>query len=104
MSQSKSEIKRVKFSNIVESQIPEFLNEESPFFKEFLESYYASVEHQSGTVDLAVNLPKYRQIPAFNRESLIPYTALTETITSGQTSIKVLSTAGWPDKFGLLKI
>ena len=53
MSQSKSEIKRVKFSNIVESQIPEFLNEESPFFKEFLESYYASVEHQSGTVDLA---------------------------------------------------
>ena len=99
-----AEIKRVKIGHIVESQIPEFLNEESPLFKEFLDQYYQSQEHQSGAVDLAVNLPNYRQIPAFNRESLIPYSYLTETVTSGDSQIKVLSTVGWPDKYGLLKI
>lgn len=104
MDQTRAEIKRVKFSHVVESQIPEFLNEDSPFFKEFLNQYYQSVEHQSGTVDLAVNLPKYRQITAFNRESLIPYTVLTESATAGDSRIKVLSTTGWPDKYGLLKI
>ena len=34
-----SEIKRVKIQSIVESQIPEFLNDDSPLFKEFLEQY-----------------------------------------------------------------
>jgi hypothetical protein len=104
MSDNTSEIKRVKFSHIIESQIPEFLNEESPFFKEFLDKYYTSVEHQSGTVDLATNLPKYRQITAFNNESLIPYTFLTKKTFAGSRQIKVLSTTGWPDKYGLLKI
>lgn len=61
-----TDIKRVKISHLIESQIPEFINEESPLFKDFLEQYYISQEHQSGMVDLANNLAGYRKIGAFN--------------------------------------
>ena len=66
-----TDIKRVKVSHLIESQIPEFLNQESPLFGAFLNQYYESQEHQSGVVDLATNLPEYRKIGAFNNETLI---------------------------------
>ena len=50
-----TDIKRVKISHLIESQIPEFLNQESPLFKSFLTQYYESQEHQSGMTDLASN-------------------------------------------------
>jgi secreted trypsin-like serine protease len=65
-----SEIKRVKIQSIVESQIPEFLNNDSPIFKEFLEQYYISQEHQTGVVDLAVNLQQYKSIDNFITDNL----------------------------------
>ena len=63
-----SEIKRVKIDSILESQIPEFLNEDSPLFLEFLKQYYRSLEHQGGTLDIVNNLKKYKDIEAFNKE------------------------------------
>ena len=99
-----AEIKRVKVSHFIESQIPQFLNEESPLFKEFLEQYVYSQEHQGGVEDLATNLPNYKRIAAFNNETLIPYTALTQYIFPGDDTINVTSTRGWPDSYGLLKI
>ena len=51
---------KVKISNIVENQIPEFLNEENPLFKEFLNQYYISQEFQYSIVDLAENIPSYK--------------------------------------------
>ncbi len=95
---------KVKISQLIESQIPSFLNQESPLFTEFLEQYYISQEHQSGVTDLAVNLPEYRQITAFNNESLIPYNVLLLDIFSADDTITVQSTAGWPDQYGLIKI
>jgi len=56
-----SDIKRVKIQNFVESQIPEFLNEDSPLFKEFLEQYYISQEYPTGITDLSSNLPKFKR-------------------------------------------
>jgi hypothetical protein len=99
-----SEIKRVKIDSILESQIPEFLNEESPLFQEFLKQYYYSLEHQSGTLDLVNNLKQYKNIEQFNNETLVKNTNLTAPILSFDTTINVDSTAGWPDKYGLLKI
>ena len=102
-----SEIKRVKIQSIVESQIPEFLNDDSPLFKEFLEQYYISQEHQTGVVDLAVNLQQYKSIDNFNNETF--YTtavpcALIEDITSFDDVILVNHTIGFPQQYGLLKI
>ena len=99
-----TDIKRVKISHLIESQIPEFLNQESPLFKSFLTQYYESQEHQSGMTDLASNLAEYRQIGAFNNETLIAETTLTASSFAGDPSIFVESTDGWPDTYGLLKI
>ena len=99
-----SEIKRVKIDSILESQIPEFLNEDSPLFVEFLKQYYRSLEHQGGTLDIINNLKKYKDIQSFNPELLIPNTTLTSQILSFDTTINVDSTEGWPDSYGLLKI
>ena len=99
-----TEQNKVKISQLIESQIPSFLNQESPLFREFLEQYYISQEHQSGVVDLAVNLPDYRQISSFNNETLIPYNVLLVNIFASDDIITVQSTAGWPDQYGLIKI
>jgi photosystem II stability/assembly factor-like uncharacterized protein len=99
-----SEIKRVKINSILESQIPEFLNEESPLFAEFLKQYYYSLEHQSGTLDLSNNLKQYKNVETFNNEVLIRTTNLTSDVLSFDTVINVDSTIGWPDTYGLLKI
>ena len=102
-----SEIKRVKIQNIVDSQIPEFLSDESPLFKEFLEQYYISQEHQTGSVNLAENIPFYKSIENFNNETFftkaIPC-VLTEEIIAFDNVIKVNHTIGFPSKYGLLKI
>jgi len=99
-----SEIKRVKVGKLVESQIPSYLNEESNLFREFLELYYYSQEHQSGVLDLANNIPNYIKGTFFNRETLIPYAVLLRDITFADNRIIVNSTTGWPDEYGLLKI
>ena len=99
-----TDIKRVKVSHVIESQIPEFLTQESPLFGAFLNQYYESQEHQSGVADLANNLPEYRKIGAFNNQTLIPATILSQGCFAGDTQVVVTSTMGWPDTYGLLKI
>ena len=99
-----TDIKRVKVSHVIESQVPEFLSQESPLFVSFLKAYYKSQEHQSGVDDLANNLAKYRQIGAFNAETLVVSTTLTDNVYAGDSTLTVTSTTGWPDSYGLLKI
>lgn len=99
-----TEIKRVKIDSIIESQIPEFLTEDSPLFVEFLKQYYYSLEHQSGALDLANNIKKYKSIENFNRRTLKESTILTSEVLTFDSIINVESTIGWPDKYGLLKI
>ena len=99
-----SEIKRVKIDSILESQIPEFLSQEAPLFVEFLKQYYKSLEHQSGVIDLAVNINKYKNIDKFNSNDLVQSTTLTKDVLAFDAEIFVTSTLGWPDSYGLLKI
>ena len=99
-----TDIKRVKISHLIESQIPEYLSQESPLFKDFLIQYYESQEHQSGMSDLANNLAEYRKIGAFNQETLTVSTELTNACYAGDRTLTVTSTTGWPDTYGLLKI
>jgi hypothetical protein len=102
-----SEVKRVKIQSFIESQIPEFLNSESPLFKEFLEQYYISQEHQTGVTDLTVNLQNYKSIDNFNNEtfySTVGICTLTSDVVSFDDTILVNHTIGFPQKYGLLKI
>jgi hypothetical protein len=102
-----TEIKRVKINDILESQIPEFLNEESPLFQEFLKQYFISQEHQTGVKDIAENIQEYKKIKNFNNETLIDSgfpSRLVSSILSFDDTIYVSHTIGFPDKYGLLKI
>jgi len=102
-----SEIKRVKIQSFIESQIPEFLNSDSPLFKEFLEQYYISQEHETGVVDLSVNLQKYKSIDNFNSEtfySAFRVCTLTSDAASFDDTLYVNHTVGFPKKYGLIKI
>jgi len=102
-----SEIKRIKIQNIVENQIPEFLNEESPLFSEFLEQYYISQEYQTGIVDLAVNVNEYKKVDNFDTSTFyagINTCSLSSEIFYFSDTIKVNSTKGFPEKYGIIKI
>ncbi len=46
-------IQRVKISQVIENQLPEFVQSESPLFVDFMKQYYKSQEFQGGTVDIA---------------------------------------------------
>ena len=96
--------KRVSINEIIESQIPDFLLQDSPTFTSFLKQYYKSLDYRGGAADLAVNLKGYKNIEEFTAQNLIPYTVLQNDLTIFTGTISVVSTEGWPDKNGLLKI
>ena len=102
-----SEIKRVKIQNFVESQIPEFLNEDSPLFSALLKQYYISQDHSTGIVDLASNVEKFKNIETYNNElfySLYFPSKLTKKLLSFDDVVNVSHTIGFPSKYGLIKI
>ena len=102
-----SEIKRVRIQNIIESQIPEFLNSESPLFKEFLDRYYISQEHPTGIADLGVNINSLKNISTYDNEtvfSALHPSVLTKKVLSFDDVINVTHTIGFPSKYGLIKI
>ena len=96
--------KRVSINEIIESQIPDFLLQDSPTFTSFLKQYYKSLDFRGGAADLATNLKGYKNIEEFQLQNLIPYTALMSNLGVIDDTIVVASTLGWPDKNGLLKI
>jgi len=95
---------RVKIQQIIDSQLPEFILDESPKAAEFLKQYYISQEYQGGTTDISENLDQYIKIDNLTPEVVVGYTILEENITSFVTSITVSSTRGFPSKYGILKI
>ena len=97
--------KKVQINQIVRSQLPSFVQEESPLFIDFLKQYYLSQEFQGGPIDIITNLNEYQKVETFSgNDNLIGFTTCTSAVTSFDTTINVTSTAGWPDKYGLLKI
>lgn len=95
---------RVKVQQIIDSQLPEFILDESPKSVEFFKQYYISQEYQGGPVDIAENLDQYLKLDNLTPEVIVGSTILTSSISSSQTEIQVGSTKGFPSKYGLLKI
>ena len=99
-----SDIKKVKIIDVLESQIPEFLNEDSPLFREFLLQYYTSLESRSGAADLSLNITDYKNISSFTSENLSSDTVLSSDVLAFDTVISVQSTVGFPETYGLFKV
>ena len=95
---------RVKVQQVIESQLPSFILEESPNASEFLKQYYISQEYQGGPVDIAENLDQYLKLENLTPEVVVDSTTLSSDISSSDTTIEVSSTKGFPKQYGLLKI
>ena len=95
---------KVKINEIIESQIPEVIDEENPLLGDFLKQYYISQEYQGGSIDIADNLVEYKSLDFLNKENLIGFTSVSQYARANDDVIYVDSTKGWPRQFGLLKI
>jgi len=93
---------RIKTKNLIKSQIPEFLFEESPRILEFLEEYYNSTEYQGGPLDILNNIDQYIKLD--NIAEVLFTTELSEDVSFNDTEIFVSSTQDFPKENGLIKI
>ena len=96
---------RVKIQQIIDSQLPNFILDESPNTSEFLKQYYISQEYQGGPIDIAENLDQYLKLDNLTPEVVVDNTFLTSGIgTTNNITLNVTSTKGFPQRYGLLKI
>ena len=96
---------KVKISNILESQLPEFILDDNPLFKEFLEQYYLSQEHEYGTIFLAENVDILKDVDSYvNLKFTATAPQLTKFISNDDDLIEVTNHLGFLSKNGLVKI
>ena len=99
---------RVKFSNIVQNQLPDYVQDEFPLVAEFLKSYYQGQEYQSGPLVLIQNIDEYIKVSKLTNltKSVILDTAL--SYSENEITIDLIKspqgTRGFPETYGLLKI
>ena len=96
-------VKSRNISSLIESQIPQFIVGEYPFFVRFLEYYYAQQELSGGVLDIISNLTKYRDINLYSKDLLKKSSKTTATTGISDTTISVDSTDGFPEQ-GLAKV
>jgi hypothetical protein len=95
---------RIKVSQIIENQIPEFILSENENFSEFLKQYYISQEYQGGPSDLSENLDQYLKLDNLIPEVISKVYTLDNDVFELDDEIFVNSTVGFPKSYGLLKI
>ena len=99
-------VDRVKFQDILQSQVPDFIRDDFPLLTDFLKQYYVSQEYQGGTYDLIQNIDQYVKVDElFNLKNS---TTLAASISYSDTTISTGAagnfTDGFPDRNGLIKI
>jgi len=99
-------VDRVKFQDIVASQLPDYVKEDFPLLTDFLQQYYASQEFESGTYDLIQNLDQYVKVDELSRltTSTVLLNDISYTDTTIATSANGNFTEGFPETNGLIKI
>ena len=99
---------RVKFSNIVQNQLPAYVQDEFPLVAEFLKTYYEGQEYQSGPIDLIENIDQYIKVSELT--NLTDSVILDSALDLGDDTVSVdlikspTGTKGFPESYGLLKI
>lgn len=93
---------RVKVSQIVSNQLPEYVRLQYPQFVQFLTQYYQGQEYPGAPLDLIQNIDSYIKIN--ENGNTVGFTSLSNDIDVIDNSIQVDSTSGFPEKYGLLKI
>jgi hypothetical protein len=99
---------RVKFSNIVQNQLPAYVQDEFPLVAEFLKTYYEGQEYQSGPIDLIQNIDQYIKVSELTNltDSVILGTSLgySWNLTVTVDLVESSRNKGVSRSYGLLKI
>lgn len=95
-------VNRVRLSQVLYNQIPDFIEEDFPLFSEFLKEYYNSLESQGSTYDILTNIDKYIKLDVL--ADIQETTFLTQPVDFIDDTITVSSTYGFPNSYGLIKI
>ena len=99
-------IDRIKFQDLVVSQLPTYVQEDFPLLGEFLEEYYMSQEIDGGTYDLIQNIDQYVKVDELY--NLQDYTTLAQDLSYANTTIVTDSstnfTEGFPEENGIIRI
>ena len=99
-------VDRIKFQNIVESQLPDYVTDDFPLLGEFLRQYYVSQEFESGTYDLIQNLDQYVKVEELTNltTSTVLGADLGYNTTTIPTDLTGNYTEGFPNNNGLIMI
>ena len=99
-------VDRIKFQNIVENQVPDYIRDDFPLLPEFLKQYYVSQEFESGTYDIAQNIDQYIKVEQLTNltTSTILGANLSYTDTTIETDFTGNFTEGFPTRDGLIQI
>jgi len=99
-------IDRIKFQNIVESQVPDFVRDDYPLLVDFLKQYYLSQEIKSGTLDLIQNIDQYVKVGELTnlKTTTVLGANVSYTDTTIQTDQSGNFTEGFPNRDGLIQI
>lgn len=93
---------RIKVSNVVKNQLPNFVRENYPLVESLFTEYYSGLEYQGGVLDILQNIDQYVKLD--NLTNLIETTTLISDVSFSDTSIFVNNTSGFPDRYGLIQI
>ena len=93
-----------QISFLVESQLPDFINEEYELFSKFVQKYYEQLELQGQPLDIINNIQTYRDIDFYEKNILKQSTSLTGFIQKSDTTITVADATSFPQNGGYIKI
>ena len=93
-----------KISLLVESQLPDFINEEYELFGRFIEKYYEQLEIQGQPLDIINNIQTYRDVDFYETNILQQSTAITTFCQLADTTITVDDASSFPENAGYIKI
>ena len=92
-------IQRVEINQVIENQLPEFVQSESPLFVDFMKQYYISQEYQGGPTNITENIDRYTKLQTYVGAALTEYTGLTTNTESTSSTIFVDSPKVSPSSF-----
>ena len=95
---------KLKISDVVAEQLPDFIVNEFPTFVQFFEEYYRSLEVAGGIGDITENFLNYRNLDQLNNFNLVTSYKLQQDISSSSTSIVLDKLDGLPSEDGVIKI
>ena len=93
-----------KISFLVDSQLPDFINEEYELFGKFIQKYYEQLELQGQPYDIVENLETYRDIDFYENNILKQSTTVSGLINPSDTTITVADASSFPKNGGYFKI